>query len=126
MKFKNWLAHRGVQEDSIRDLLVFLKYPGLLECPKRIMNPDSWFYFPNNNNRFILIGSCPNGDGIAIDTGKNSNAVVYINHEYAGDKETPIQCKFIQVASSLIDFAKQSQDTSFPSDFYEAKNTKAE
>jgi hypothetical protein len=82
------------------------------------MEPDVWFHFPGNTG-FILVGSCPNGDAIGIDTIQKPGAVYFIDHErlHLGIDEIAV-C----VADSLQEYVQKRSDVpDFPYDYHEAK-----
>ena len=120
-RFEAWLAQRKLPRNTIASLMEHVGKEGLFESAERIMNPDVWFHFPGNT-RWVLIGSCPNGDGIALDTLREPGAVYFINHEtvesdIADDERTA------KVAESLPDYRRACvDDRDFPFDYYEAKD----
>ena len=120
--FEIWLEQRGLPDTQKTDLIAALSIPNLFETPDRIMQSDDWFYCPQNT-RFIVIGKCPNGDGISIDTGCSSGAVFYICHE---TMHSALEQSFIKVASSLRDYVDKSQGPDFPTDYWEAVTNTAE
>jgi hypothetical protein len=116
--FSHWLSRRGVAQDTIELLLRLSKKSGVFETPERIMEPDVWFHFPGNT-RFILVGSCPNGDGIGIDTIQKPGAVYFIDHERL---HLDIDEIAVCVADSLQEYVQQCSDVpDFPYDYHEAK-----
>jgi hypothetical protein len=120
-KFEDWLKARGVPSESVATLSELAGTKNLFETPARIMEPDSWFYFPGNT-RFVLIGSSPNGDAIALDTKEQPGAVVFIDHDRVHDA-VPDQERIIKVADSLPDYLQSCiDDPDFPSDYDEAKS----
>jgi len=86
-----------------------------------IMNPDKWFYWPTQT-RFVLVGQCPNGDGIGIDTIIHPGALYFISHEHVGG-DTAMEDMTVKVASSPNDYLRKSQEMgeAFPVDYWEAK-----
>lgn len=123
MKIQTWLKKHNVQDQTITLFIPELRGdPFELKIPAQVMNPDLWFYFPNQT-RFVLIGQCSNGDGIAVDT-ENSDGVCYIAGELAQEK-IPLEKKFIRVASSLAEYLKSRNNESFPMDFWDAVERKA-
>ncbi len=88
------------------------------ESPQQIMNSDRWFHFPNNK-RFVMVGSCPNGDGIGLDTIQKPGAVYFIDHERLHHEIDEIA---VCVADSLQEYVQQCLDVpDFPYDYHEAK-----
>jgi hypothetical protein len=120
-EFEVWLETRGIPSESIATLNEHAEAESLFETPTRIMDPDIWFYFPGNT-RFVLIGSCPNGDAIALDTKEQPGAVYFINHEHVHDS-VPDQERTIKVADSLPHYLQACvDDPDFPFDYEEAKS----
>jgi hypothetical protein len=94
---------------------------GIVETAERIMDPDAWFYFPGNS-RFILIGSCPNGDAIALDTLEVPGAVYYIDHERVHD-DIPDRDRVVRVADTLTKYVDRClTDPNFPQEYQDASN----
>ena len=87
----------------------------------RIMDPDRWFYWPHQT-RFVLIGQCPNGDGVAIDTKVFPGVVFYVAHELLGE-DRPTDNMVIRVADSPSDYVEKRGHDDFPWDYWEAKNS---
>jgi hypothetical protein len=120
-KFEDWLKTKGIPSESTAGLSELAGTENLFETPERIMAPDVWFYFPGNT-RFVLIGSCPNGDAIALDTKEHPGAVFFIDHDRVHDA-VPDQQRTIKVADSLPDYLEACVgDPDFPSDYGEAKS----
>jgi hypothetical protein len=120
--FSDWLASRGVPRDGIDKLLELLPHSAdLFETPERIMESDCWFNYPDNS-RFVLLGSCPNGDAVAIDTADQPGAIFFIDHERVHD-DIPDSERAARVANSLTDYVQSClDDPDFPCDYHEAKN----
>ena len=119
-EFSHWLLKHGVPQDAIGLFLVLTEKQGVFQTPEKIMDPDSWFYFPRNT-RFVLVGSCPNGDGIALDTVTKPGAMFFIDHERLHDT-IPDSERSVCVADTLEQYVQRSlDDPKFPSDYHEAK-----
>jgi hypothetical protein len=125
-KIRQWLKNRGLPEKIITDLLQYLpEQTNQLPIDdfndaERIMHSDSWFYWPDQT-RFIVVGGCPNGDAVAIDTEKEQGAIFYVAHELIG-MEYALEEMVIKVASSPSDYVEKRSDDEFPWDYWEAKN----
>ena len=68
-----------------------------------------------------MVGSCPNGDGIGLDTIEKPGAVYFIDHERIGIglPESEIT---VCVAGSLQEYVRRVIDEpDFPYDYYAAK-----
>lgn len=120
-EFAGWLIARGVSEQDTKILVSLSGVGNLFEPPQRIMQPDDWFYYPSNR-RFILLGTCPNGDAIAPDTLENRGAIFFICrervHEIVADSEVSV-C----VAETLDDYLNGcTENPDFPQDFRDAEN----
>ena len=124
---RQFLLNRGLPADATDELIALL--PRKMPKPScayfydanHIMNPDKWFYWPGQL-RFVLVGQCPNGDGIAIDTKVHPGAVFFISHEHVGG-DAKQEDMTVQVAASPADYAHriQMRGEEFPMDFWEAK-----
>ena len=120
-RFETWLAQRKLPLKTIASLMEHVGKKGLFESAERIMNPDQWFHFPGNT-RWVLIGSCPNGDAIALDTVREPGAVYFINHETV-QSDIADDARTAKVADSLPEYLRASvDDPACPFDYYEAKD----
>jgi hypothetical protein len=130
MNLPRYLASRGVAKQTIGDLLPHI--PSKMQdvpaddfCDAAsIMAPDRWFHWPGQS-RFVLVGQCPNGDGVAVDTEIEPGAVFYVAHELLGS-ERPVDEVVIRVADSPSDYVRRRSEEDFPWDFYEAKEKNTE
>jgi hypothetical protein len=122
---RQFLQDRGVPADAVRELVALLprKMPeascAYFYPAERIMDTDKWFYWPGQT-RFVLVGQCPNGDGIGIDTKVHPGAMFFISHEHIGSEAQP-EDMTVQVATSPADYARKIQGDDCPMDFWEAK-----
>lgn len=119
-----WLKKRGLSQRIIEELLAYVPQT-INEMPiddfcdaDSIMNPDKWFYWPDQT-RFVLVGQCPNGDGVAIDTESTTGCIYYVSHDLLS--ESPLEDITIKVADSPSDYVNKKSDDDFPWDFWEAK-----
>lgn len=122
MTIDEYLAARGLMQNVIRELRPYIPNggdEGAFYDATSIMDPDRWFYWPGRT-RFILVGQCPNGDGIAIDTQKQPGAVFYVAHELVGS-DRPLEETVIRVAGSPSDFVQKFLRDDFPYDYWEAR-----
>jgi hypothetical protein len=120
-KLEAWLTERKLPRETIDSLIEHVGKERVFESAERIMNPDVWFHFPGSR-RWVLIGSCPNGDAIALDTVREPGAVYFINHESVQSNISDDE-RTIKVADSLQDFLHAClDDPDFPFDYYEAKD----
>ncbi len=82
---------------------------------KSMMERNNNDYFPKAKDRFLLIGSGPNGDAIAINK-DNYNQIGFIGHE------DPDNWSFMAIDKSISDFFWKSwNEDEYPCDFYEAQ-----
>jgi hypothetical protein len=73
----------------------------------------------------LAVGTCQNGDPIALDIRKNIGAIGFISHDIVWeDEEAPIRRNFVSVAPSLAEFARRARDGAVPIDYWEAKGRK--
>jgi hypothetical protein len=74
------------------------------------------------HNGFLSIGSCPNGDLVAIQIENEKDLpIVFISHEHEGlyGEGPPV---WIKVSSSLSEFLIESdKDENYPADYFEMK-----
>ncbi len=69
---------------------------------------------------FLIVGSCPNGDPIALDIGADMGSVWYMDHEtMAADLLRSAAIRVADNLSQLMNRLVQVDD--FPFDYYEAK-----
>jgi hypothetical protein len=125
MKLAHYLASRGLRQQVIGELLPFIPSkppeasPGAFYDAATIMNPQRWFCWPGQT-RFVLVGQCPNGDGVAIDTQKEPGAVFYVAHELVGSNR-PLEQVVIRVAGSPSHYAQGLLEPDFPYDYWDAR-----
>ena len=125
MSLADYLASRGLSREVIDDLLRYV--PGSeQELPSddfrdatAIMDPDRWFYWPGQT-RFVVVGQCPNGDGVAIDTERHPGSVFYVAHDFLGG-DRPVEEMVTRVADSPSAYVRRRGDDDFPWDYWEAK-----
>ena len=126
MNLIRYLTNRGVPQKAIDELLP--RVPAKMQrlpsddfCDAaKIMDPDKWFYWPDQT-RFVVVGQCPNGDGVAIDTEDDAGAVFYVAHELLG-AYWPLDEMVVRVADSPSDYVRKRGGDGFPSDYWEAKD----
>jgi hypothetical protein len=125
MKLARYLASRGLREQVIEDLLPFIhrKMPeassGAFYDAANIMDPERWFSWPGQT-RFVLVGQCANGDGVAIDSQKEPGAVFYVAHELV-DSKRPLEEVVIRVAESPSHYVQGLLAEDFPYDYWDAR-----
>jgi hypothetical protein len=128
MTIGDFLHSRGLSREAIEELLPWIPAhgeDGVFCDAARIMDADRWFYWPGQT-RFVLVGQCPNGDAVAIDTQEHPGAVYYVAHEFLGG-DRAIDDVVIRVAESPSDFVERFIDNSdFPYDFFEARDQSTE
>ena len=128
MTLGDYLLSRGLSQEVIEELLPHIperEDDGVFCDMASIMNPDRCFYWPGQT-RFVVVGQCPNGDGVAIDTQTKSGAVFYVAHELLGG-DRPLEDVVVRVADSPSDFIQKFlDDDGFPYDYYDANSRNAE
>ena len=122
MTLGDYLISRGLSRKVIEELLPLIPDNGdddVFCDAVTIMEPDRWFYWPDQT-RFVAVGQCPNGDGVAIDTQEQPGAVFYVAHELLGF-DRPLEDVVIRVADSPSDFIQRfREEDGFPYDYFEA------
>lgn len=128
MTLSDYLLSRGLSQKVIEALLPHIPEhadDGVFRDAASIMDPDRWFHWPGQT-RFVLVGQCPNGDAVAIDTQKTPGAVFYVACELVGG-EQPQDAVVICVAESPSDFVQRIlDDDDFPCDYWEATSRSTE
>jgi hypothetical protein len=125
MNLTRYLASHGLAQNVIDKLLPLVptlmpeRSCGTFYDAASIMNPDRWFHWPGQR-RFVVLGQCPNGDGVAIDTEKEPGAVFYVAHELLGS-DRPLDETAIRVAGSPSDYVQKLLEDDFPFDYWEAR-----
>jgi hypothetical protein len=121
----SYLVSCGVPRETVEELVPHVPkrmhdLPADDFCDaSRITDSNQWFYWPNQT-RFVLVGQCPNGDGVAIDTEENVGSIFYICHELI-HTEKSIDEVVVQVADSPNDYVRKRGEPDFPWDFWEAR-----
>jgi hypothetical protein len=70
----------------------------------------------------LVIGSCLNGDPVALDLRKRVGAVGYVSHDTVwGDEGARARRYFAVVAPSLAEFARLAVDRRLPVDYFAAR-----
>lgn len=122
MTLGDYLLSRGLSQKVIDELLPYIPNgsdDSVFCDAATIMEPERWFYWPRQT-RFVLVGQCPNGDAVAIDTQKTPGAVFYVACELAGG-DRPDDEFVICVAESPSVFVQRfMNDADFPYDYWEA------
>ena len=130
MKLAHFLASRGLRQELIADLLPFIPREapeassGAFYDAASIMNPETWFCWPGQT-RFVLVGQCANGDGVAIDSQEEPGAVFYVAHELVGS-DRPLEEMVIRIAESPSQYVRGLQAADFPYDYWDARAQSAE
>jgi hypothetical protein len=126
MSLTHYLESRGLSQQTIDDLPRHIpekmqKLPTDDFCDAAsIMDPDRWFYWPGQT-RFVVVGQCPNGDGVAIDTERQpGGAVFYVAHDMLGG-DRPLDEMVIRVADSPSAYVQRRGEEDFSWDYWEAK-----
>lgn len=130
MNLSRYLASHGLAQNVVDEFLPLVptvmpeRSCGTFYDALSIMNPDRWFHWPAQT-RFVVVGQCPNGDGVAIDTEKEPGAIFYVAHELLGS-DRPVDEMAIRVAGSPSDYVQRLLEDDFPSDYWEARGRNTE
>ena len=120
----DYLLSRGLTQFVIDDLLPYISedgQQGFFWDKADIMNPCC-FCWPGQK-RFVVVGNCPNGDGIAIDTENEMGAIFYLALALSNG-EQPWDEVAIKVADSPSDWISKIIVDDFPYDYYDAFDSK--
>jgi hypothetical protein len=74
------------------------------------------------NSGFVIVGTCPNGDPVAIDVADHPGTVGYLSHEEMWSVEN-LRTVFRPVASSLGKLAEGLRENQIPLDYFEVKES---
>ncbi len=128
MTLSDYLLSRGLSRKVIGEFLPHIPEragDGILCDMASIMEPDRCFYWPGQT-RFVVVGQCPIGDGVAIDTQTESDAVFFVAHELLGG-DRPLEDVVVRVADSPSAFIQEFlEGDDFPYDYWDAKSRNAE
>jgi hypothetical protein len=123
MTLTQYLQSQGLKQTVIDDLLPYIAphgESGFFWDAARIMAPCE-FYHLERVNGFLLVGSCPDGSCVAINTASENGAVFYIALEYLS-ANYPVEEMVIQVAESPSDWISKVCEDDFPYDYCEASS----
>ncbi len=123
MTLTQYLLSKGLKQNVIVDLLPYVAphgESGFFWDAENIMSPCEYYHLDRVKG-FILVGSCPDGSCVAINTASENGAVFYIALEYlAADYE--VEEMVIQVAESPSDWISKVCEDDFPYDYWEARS----
>ena len=132
--FVSWGTKAGMPEAVLRDLTEFAATTDEMRAAIDEMLPGPPIY-PINDIQgmhegdfmgiapskagFLVIGTCPNGDPIAVDIGEEPGTVWYLSHEQMHGRD--LRSVAVKVANSIPSFIHGlTEDESFPFDYWEA------
>lgn len=122
MPLSQFLLEQGLQKKVIDELIPHLAPDG--ECgffwdAPTIMAPCEHCHLERVKG-FILVGNCPDGSFVAIDTASENGAIYYIALEYLA-ANYPVEEMLVQVAESPSEWiSKLCEDDDFPYDYHQA------
>jgi hypothetical protein len=133
--FIRWATDAGIDADTIGAIIDCASTPEQAEAAfaARVPGPpifplqqivdlhDSDGYDMNpKSHGFVLIGYCPNGDSIAVDTDRDPGSIWYIGHETL--HSVPLRDNAVRVGDDLRSVHRSIQrDPDFPFDYYTAR-----
>lgn len=123
MTLTQYLQSQGLKQLVIDDLLPYIAphgESGFFWDAASIMAPCEYYHLERVKG-FILVGSCPDGSCVAIDTTSENGAVFYISLEYLA-ANYPVEKMVIQVAESPSDWISKVCEDDFPYDYCEASS----
>lgn len=135
-EFRRWIASLPVEKDVAEKLLTHLPDDAVVdpELPSWIssasgvisMNePKDCLGLPQNpiDEGFLVIGSCPNGDPVAVSFRDPQLPVFYISHEEMHSK--PLSAVIRKVSDSIDDYDEALSDANsgIPLDYWDASKS---
>jgi hypothetical protein len=132
--FLLWGSKAGIATFVLQDLIEFAATPQQFRYAINEMLPPPPIY-PVDEIRamhdkdpmgispkkadFLVIGTCPNGDPIAVDISQEPGSVWYLSHEQIFDKAP--RSVAVKVAANIPSFHQAlSAEKSFPRDYWDA------
>lgn len=126
-EFTSWATNLGVSKDLINQLVKFAQPPdNVLDEPEPVSSLQGIREFTENipgvtplEHGFLFIGSCLNGDPVALDVADNIGSIWYVCHETMYG--TPLREAAIRVADDVAGLLDGlSNEEGFPWDYYDA------
>lgn len=121
MTLSQYLLSQGLKQKVI-DALIPCVAPdgtcGFFWDAPNIMAPCKHIHLDRVKG-FILVGSCPDGSCVAIDTASENGAIYYIALEYLA-ANYPVEEMLIQVAESPSEWISKVCEDDFPYDYDQA------
>jgi hypothetical protein len=133
-KFSEWAATIGIAPDTAANLLRFLPDDGVLDpkLPCWISSP-SYVVAANNpaaglgiekeliQHGFIIVGSCPNGDPVAVGFREPDLPVFYLSHEQLPNRPVSEVMRKISDSIAAYDEAFSNENSDIPLDYWGTK-----
>ena len=123
--FRQWLHAADIQENFCLYKMVPVQEMAAGACvlfPYRQIIAVNYAERRFRNPKFMVVGSCPDGNLVVLDTRHNIPAVGYVAFEEVGDEEI-WDNHYLQISPSLGSFLHDSNFLGIlPDDYYQAQN----
>jgi hypothetical protein len=131
-RFLNWVAALPIKAEVVERLLAYLpdnealnpELPNWIGSATRIIGmntPKNCFGLPKDpiDEGFLVIGSCPNGDPVAVNFRDPQLPVFYISHEQMHSQ--PLSEVIRKVSDSIDEYHKalSDEESSIPLDYWD-------
>lgn len=137
-RFRRWALRQGLSESCVEQLIVVAASPEEMKAAYDAIMPPPPIY-PLRSIRaehesdpmdvapakygFLIVGTCPNGDPIAVDLRDDVGSVWYLAHELMHEAP-PLRSIAIRVADDVYDFVDGlAHRDGFPIDYFQAKQS---
>lgn len=136
--FISWGSKAGIPQFILESLIEFAATPEQMQKTVdeirppppiypideiRAMNEGDPMGISPEKAGFLIIGTCGNGDPIAVDIGEQPGSVWYLSHEQM--HENDLRSVAVKVATDIPSFDQAfAKDESFPLDYWEASKAR--
>ena len=128
-----WIGSLPINQEVVERLLPHLpddavldpEFPNWIESGSRIISmndPKHGFGLPKEplDEGFLIIGSCPNGDPVAVSLGDPQLPVFYISHEQMHSNRLSKVIRKVSASIDEYDEALSDEDSGIPLDYWDA------
>ncbi|QEL15955.1 hypothetical protein [Limnoglobus roseus] len=137
-QFLTWVNDRGLPRDRGMELLRLAATPEEMKAASEAWEPPPPIYnlgsivtlteddplgVSPKAHGFLIVGSCPNGDLIAVDGSTDVGSVWFVCHETM--REKPLREVALRVADNLADLMHKWATGKGPMDYFDAERVKS-